>query len=120
MPKRVLLVDDNQLVRKTTREMFESVGYVCSEAGNGAEAVEQASSVRPDLIVLDLVMPVMNGLEAAPLLRQKLPAIPIILFSIYADALLKKEAQRAGITAIVSKRQAAENLLKEAKTLLSN
>jgi len=118
MPRRVLLVDDNQRVRKTTRDMFESVGYVCSEAENGAEAVEQTSLVHPDLIVLDLAMPVMNGLEAAPLLRQKLPAIPIILFSVHADDLLKKDAQRAGITAIVSKRQAAENLPKEAKALL--
>ena len=91
MSNRVLLVDDNELIRKTTREMFESAGYICDEAENGAEALDRVSIFHPDLIVLDLAMPVMNGLEAAPLLRKKLPFTPIILFSLYADSLWNKK-----------------------------
>ena len=88
MPKkRVLLVDDNAVVRIAVRRLvrlppnFEVVG----EAEHGREAVEKAPSLRPDLIVLDLSMPVMNGLEAAPLLIKILPNVWLILFTAHDD-----------------------------------
>ena len=75
--KKVLLVDDSATVREAVRPLFDSHPNfeVCGEAEHGREAVEKAPSLRPDLIILDLSMPVMNGLEAAPLLIKILPHV---------------------------------------------
>lgn len=118
MPKRVLLADDSRAVREAARVVFESAGFVCDEAENGAKAIERASAVHPDLIVLDLAMPTMNGLQAAPLLRKMLPLVPIILFTLYAGAVLEEQARDAGITCVVGKDQPATNLLKQAQLLM--
>ena len=118
MPKRILLVDDNQIVRQTARRLFESAGFVCHEADNGATAIDHISVFAPDLIVLDLAMPIMNGLQAAPQLRRLLPSVPIILFTLYAGSVLEKDARAAGITSIVSKDEAASKLVSQAQTLL--
>ena len=74
---RVFLVDDSATVREAVRPLFDSHPKfkVCGEAEHGREAVEKAPQLRPDLIVLDLAMPVMNGLEAAPLLTKILPNV---------------------------------------------
>jgi two-component system nitrate/nitrite response regulator NarL len=79
---RVLLVDDNATIREAVRPLFDSHPYfvVCGEAEHGRDALEKAPTLRPDLIVIDLSMPVMNGLEAAPLLIKILPNVWIILF----------------------------------------
>lgn len=119
MPKRVLLVDDNRFVRETTRGLFEAAGFVCNEAADGAKAIEKVALLTPDLILLDLWMPVMNGLETATRLRQMLPVVPIILFTLYPDTVLENDAQQAGITSIVPKEEAASKLLNRARTLLS-
>jgi CheY-like chemotaxis protein len=118
MPRHVLLVDDNQIVRQTERRLFESAGFVCHEADNGAKAIEHISVFQPDLIVLDLAMPIMNGLQAAPQLRRLLPSVPIILFTLYAGTVLEKEARAAGTTIVVSKDEAASKLVSHAQTLL--
>ena len=90
---------------------MESSGFdVCGEAENGALAVEQADQLQPDLVLLDLSMPVMNGLQAAPLLRKRLPMVPILLFTLYSDRSLEKAALAAGVTSVLSKQQGAEGL----------
>jgi CheY-like chemotaxis protein len=73
--KCILVVDDNAVMRHTWRTEFEDIAgwAVCGEAENGRDAIDEARVVRPDLIVLDLSMPIMNGLEAAPVLRCMLP-----------------------------------------------
>lgn len=101
--KRVLLVDDSEMLRTHLRHMFESDGFVCNESENGAQAVEQAEHFKPHIIVLDFSMPVMNGLEAAPLLKSKLPGTPIIMFTLFADARFLKLAIAAGAAAVISK-----------------
>ncbi len=102
--RTVLLVGDNATIRQILCGLFESAGFcICAEAANGAEAIEQAAKYQPDLIVLDLSMPVLNGLETAKVLRKTLPPTPIILFTMYAGSILKKEALAAGISSVVSK-----------------
>ncbi len=119
MPKCVLLVDDSPAVRRSLCIIFESAGIeVCGEAEDGAKAIEKAKHLKPDLIVLDLGMPVMNGLQAAPILRAMHPKTPIILFTLYADSVVEHEAHLAGISSLVAKDHGASHLIDEANTLL--
>jgi CheY-like chemotaxis protein len=119
MPKHVLVVDDNPHVRRSLRSLLESDGFrVSGEAADGAIAIEQARQLKPDLIVLDFAMPVMNGLQAAPVLRRMMPKVPIILFTLYADSRLREEAVAAGITAVVSKNDAVATLVSKAQMLV--
>jgi CheY-like chemotaxis protein len=119
MAKCVLLVDDSWLVRKTLRRIFESSGFeVCGEIGDGDEAVKQAPMLKPDLIVLDLSMPRLNGLQAAPLLRRSLPNVPIILFTIYPSVAVQQNARDAGVTSVISKDKAIACLVTEAQKLV--
>src|ERR1700688_2704900 len=106
--KRVLLVDDNSGVRSLVRQLFELEPdfEISGEAENGRNAVEKAENLKPDLIILDLVMPVMTGLDAAPLLRELLPDTRIILFTVQEGSELERLALAAGIDAVVSKNQA--------------
>ena len=117
--KCILLVDDSAIVRHAVRDVFESHGYlICGEAANGKEAIEQAKKFRPDLIILDLSMPVMNGLEAAHILSSTMPDIPLILFSNFADILQDTDARSAGFAAVVSKDKAVAILVSTAHNLL--
>ncbi len=105
MPPRILIVDDSALVRNLARKCFESEpGWqVCGEAGNGKEAIERAQELHPDVIVLDLSMPVMNGLEAARILSQQMPTVPLVMFTSFSTPNLEKEALAAGVSRVVLK-----------------
>jgi DNA-binding NarL/FixJ family response regulator len=120
--KRVLIVDDNLIVRSMVRQVFElEPGFeVLGEAENGLEAIAQAEALRPDLIVLDLTMPVMTGLDAAPHLRKILPAVGIILFTVEEGAEVERLAREGGIQAVVPKSQAASQLVRKAQALLAS
>jgi CheY-like chemotaxis protein len=86
MPKTILVADDNPEIRKMLCHMFEVEEHydICAEAANGQEAIDLGVKHRPDLIILDLSMPVMNGLEAAWKLKEIMPEVPIILFTQHA------------------------------------
>ena len=102
--KAILIVDDYPCMRLLLRSLIEQAGFtVCGEAGNGREAIEQALRLRPDLIVLDLAMPVMNGAEATSVLKRRLPEIPIILFTLHADNLGDDIRQALNVERVVSK-----------------
>jgi DNA-binding NarL/FixJ family response regulator len=120
--KRILIVDDNAVVRSLVRRLFESQPdfEIAGEAENGRDAIDKAEKLKPDLIILDLVMPVMTGLEAAPLLKQLLPAVLIILFTQQEGSEVERLAQAAGIDAVVSKSQVASELFLKAQVLLAS
>ena len=105
MTKYILLVDDSELIRLATRHFLESqTGFkVCGEAVDGIDALEKASHLNPDLIILDIAIPRMNGLQTARELRAGMQKMPIILFTWYADAVQPQDAEEAGITAVISK-----------------
>ena len=118
--KKVLLVDDNAIIRKTVRPLFDTHPkfVVCGEAEHGRDAVEKAPSLRPDLIVLDMSMSVMNGFEAAPLLIKILPNVWLILLTTHEYPELSQVARAAGIHAIVPKTMAVTHLIAQAEALL--
>jgi DNA-binding NarL/FixJ family response regulator len=121
LPKCILIVDDNALLRKALRSFLESQGYeVCGEAENGLDAIEKARVLNPDLITLDLSMPRMNGLEAAPILRAMLPEVPIILFTLHKDTVIDSTASKAGISVVVGKANDTRLLAKEVQKLLTS
>lgn len=105
MPKRVLIADDSYDMRQLLCRVFEAEeGFeMCSEAVDGADAVAKARHCRPDLIILDLSMPVMNGLAAAHIIHREMPDVPIILYTLYAQAIQQAEATAAGIRRVVPK-----------------
>ncbi len=105
VPKHILIVDNSGPIRTATRQSVEDQPgcEVCGEAFDGLDALEKARLLMPDLIILDLVMPRMNGLQAARELRAMMIWVPIILFTLHADAVPPNEALAAGIDAIISK-----------------
>jgi two-component system, chemotaxis family, protein-glutamate methylesterase/glutaminase len=118
--RSVLVVDDSPAIRKIVCEIFASEAdfEVCGQAENGREGVEKAKLLQPSLIVTDLYMPLMNGLEETRALKKLMPAVPVILYSAHLDSFMAKEAQRAGASAVVSKSDAVAVLLGKARQLL--
>jgi DNA-binding NarL/FixJ family response regulator len=105
MVKSVLIADDQEVIRRMLCLLFASQDDfdVCGEAENGQEAVEMAQLLHPNLIMLDLSMPVMNGIEAACVLKRLMPMTPIIVFSEFSDVFSDREARSTGVAALVSK-----------------
>ena len=105
MRNTVLIADDNAFVRTALYEIFEREPdfHVCAVVENGREAIEEAGRLRPDLIVLDYAMPVMNGLDAARVLHQMMPDVPLIIYSASADDVSQQAAKSIGIAGLISK-----------------
>jgi len=119
MASSVLIVDDSPLVRQSLVRLFADGGFeVCGEAESGPAALEKAQNLNPSLIVMDLSMPGMNGIETARRLRQILPTVEIILLSDYGGMFPEQETRAVGIAAIVSKVECSSVLLSEARILL--
>jgi len=120
MAGSVLIVDDSEFMRATLRRLFTSQPdfEVCGEAEDGRQAIDKANELYPDLIVMDLSMPKMSGIEAARILSHLMPAVPIIIFSEYSDVLSEQEASSLGISAVVPKSEQISLLLGEARRLL--
>jgi DNA-binding NarL/FixJ family response regulator len=120
MPYTILIADDSPFIREALCNVFEREEDfdVCGEAENGREAVEKAQELHPDLILLDLSMSVMNGLDATRVLKQMMPEVPVIMFSAYRGSSTEKEARTAGACALVSKFEHISVLLGKARTVL--
>jgi len=119
MIRRVLIVDDNAVVRRALCDLFTRAGdfEICGEAGDGKQAIEKAQQLHPDLIVTDLSMPIMNGLEEARLLKRLFPSVPIIIYTNHSDPFVEKEALSAGAAAVISKSEAAKAMIRKARSL---
>lgn len=120
MPTLVMVVDDHAVIRRMVRSLLEAESLIVSDAADGAEGIEKAQAERPDLIILDLSMPVMNGLEAARKLKQLLPQVPLLMFTNNPGGIMEGEARSAGISAVISKSDSggAKQLLARVKALL--
>jgi len=119
MLKRILVVDDNAPIRGLVREFIESrPGFeICGEATDGLEGIEKGRELRPDLIVMDFLMPGINGLQAAVVLHQIVPNTPIILFTFYKDEISEDLAHAAGVASILSKPDQLATLVDEVQRL---
>src|SRR5204862_3048460 len=104
MPPRILIADDSALLRTALRGLFSDIGdYEILEAQTGAEAVAKAELSPPILIILDFAMPEMDGLSATKVLRNRLPEIPILMYTMHYTDQLSEQAQSAGIRKVISK-----------------
>jgi two-component system chemotaxis response regulator CheY len=118
--KSILIADDNVSVRRVVRRWLESRGLtVCGEAADGLEAIQKVSELRPDLILLDLAMPKLNGAAAASVIRKLMPKLPIILFTMYEDA-VDSLASAVGVDMVLSKPDGINNLVERVEHLLDS
>jgi len=111
---RILIADDQPIIRKMVRNTLQVHPRfeVCGEAENGLEAIEEAKKLKPDVVILNITMPVLNGFEAAREIRTNLPQSAIVILSSDADQHFVEEAKKVGVRAYVAKTKAGEALVK--------
>ena len=116
---RILIADDHDIIRKGVKAVLSSrPGWeVCAEASTGREAVARAEQHRPDIVVMDISMPDLNGLEAARQIRKMLPKTEVMILSLHFSDQLVREIVDAGVHAYVLKSDADEDLLKAVEAL---
>lgn len=119
--KNILIVDDSPAVRRSLRALLgrRDDWEVCGEAENGREGIDKALQLHPDLVLLDLSMPVMNGFQAARELQRLLPRVPILMFTNFSNAQIEREAFAAGVTAVKSKSESVDSLFGSIQSLLT-
>jgi DNA-binding NarL/FixJ family response regulator len=112
-PFRILIADDHDVVRSGIRTLLEGhPGWtVCGEARDGREAVAKVAELRPDLVVLDVAMPTLNGMDAARQILKVRPGTPILIFTLYESDELIRQVLEAGVRGFILKSDAAQNLL---------
>jgi two-component system, NarL family, nitrate/nitrite response regulator NarL len=108
---RILVVDDHQMLREALVGMLEAAGFeVVGAVGDGADATSLAVELTPDVVLMDLSVPVLNGLDATRLLREVVPGVAIVLFSAFDSPELKRQAFDAGAVAYLPKGCSAARL----------
>jgi DNA-binding NarL/FixJ family response regulator len=101
---RVLLADDHQLLRQAICRALEDAGLsVVAEAGDGGEAVRLAGELQPDIVVMDVSMPVLDGIEATRRLHTEFPDLPIVILTMHGDEALRRDAVEAGASGFLTK-----------------
>lgn len=119
MPVRILLAEDHVIVRQGLRALLEKAGMVViGEASDGHEALQRAHEHSPDVAVLDIAMPHLNGLETAKRLRETMPQTKIVLLTIHTEEPYVLEALQAGTVGYVLKTQAAGDLVQAIRDVL--
>lgn len=113
LAKLILIVDDNPIVRAALRLFIENHTRMrACEARDGAEAVDLAAVQKPDVVIMDLVMPNMNGLEAASAIRSRVPNAHMVVFTLHSDVIGKGLAKAIGVDVVVPKSEGAMGLIK--------
>lgn len=118
-PLRVLVVDDNESVRRSICQILDSqtdIEVIC-QAVDGADALNQARQHHPDLVLLDITMPTMNGLDAARILKREFPAMHVVIVSQHDSRGFQWAALAAGASGYVVKSNAAQDLLPEVRRI---
>jgi CheY-like chemotaxis protein len=116
---KILIADDHEAVRRGLRSAVVSAGWdLCGEAVHGKEAVEKVEQLHPDLVILDLSMPVMNGLDAAREIRKKAPKVKIVGFTMHESAQVREQTSMIGFHALAAKSAPLGNLLATVKSIL--
>lgn len=111
MPAQILLADDHAMVRQAVKAVLEEKGFqVVGEAGNGLQAIRLAERLQPDVVILDLVMPQLNGLAAVPEILNVSPLSKPIILTMYGDERYVTQAFKAGIKGYILKSQPADDL----------
>ena len=112
MPKSIMIVDDNEIIRHKLRNLFKRSAdwVICAEDENGVDALEKARIFHPDFVVLDINMPTMDGLEAAPKLKSISPKSSIVMLTAFKDSRLEEKAYQAGVSWVLSKMEACKVL----------
>jgi DNA-binding NarL/FixJ family response regulator len=121
-PVKILVADDHPVVRKmvTSRLKAEPHFDVIAEAENGLEAVHKAGTLKPDVVVLNITMPVLDGFEAARRIREQIPEVAIVILSSHADKQFIEDAKKVGARAYVPKSKAAFALVKAIQDSMRN
>jgi DNA-binding NarL/FixJ family response regulator len=116
---RVLIADDHEAVRKGVCSILGSRKdlEVCGEAENGRDAIEKVRELKPDVVILDITMPVLSGFEAAREIRKTM-SVPILILSMHESNQLIEEARKIGVQGYVTKTEAASTLLLAVDALL--
>jgi DNA-binding NarL/FixJ family response regulator len=110
---RVLLADDHQLLRQAIRRALEDAGMtVVAEAGVGGDAVRLAAELQPDVVVLDVSMPVLDGIEATRRIHDDLPNLPIVIITMHGDEALRRDAVNAGAAGFLTKDVSMQEVVK--------
>jgi DNA-binding NarL/FixJ family response regulator len=119
-PKRILIADDNAVVRAVVRTLIETkLGLeVCGEAVDGLDVIQQAKDLKPDVVLLDFRMPILTGIEAAPIIKGAYPHVRIVLFTMYENEISKTMARGAYIDLVVSKPDGLNTLLESIQDLM--
>jgi DNA-binding NarL/FixJ family response regulator len=122
MPVRILIADDNQRVRQGVADILAPMTdwIVCGEAADGSEAILKAEKLHPDVILLDISMPGLSGLDAVPLLREKVPSSKLLIMSQHDRALLLPRVLKAGAQACIDKSRLGTELIKTIQRLVEN
>src|SRR5215472_5955448 len=120
MATRILIVDDHMVIRKMLKALLETrEGWeVCGEATNGREAVTKAQELKPDLMIMDLAMPIMDGIRASRELSKAMPTVPILMHTLHYSLELEVEAKKAGIREVVAKVDSGERLMNAIEALV--
>jgi DNA-binding NarL/FixJ family response regulator len=110
---RVLIVDDHPAFRRALRSALRMVGTieVAGEAGGGIAATEQVRSVDPDVVIMDLSMPDLDGIAAMRVIHRTRPSLPVVILTAYADPGMEREARQAGASGFLAKGVALEDLV---------
>jgi DNA-binding NarL/FixJ family response regulator len=119
MTTRILVADDHEVVRRGVRALLESQSgwSVCGEAATGQEAVDQAGRLRPDLLIVDISMPEMNGLETIRRIHKSMPQMEILVLTMHESEQMMREALAAGARGYLSKSDAGRDLLAAVESL---